>query len=326
MKSASRALGNPETGESIDHDPRRRGDRCLLAVFLAGAFLSPLVALAQQQIVATELAPRLYLLHGYTPNVIVSAGPDGVLLCDASYGELGDKLSAALGALTQEKPRYIVNTHWHFDHTGGNKVFGRNAVIIAHENVRPWLTTDQPLLGQVQKAYPGHAVPDVTLTGPITLFFNGEAIRIIPLPGGHTDGDLVVHFEKANVLHIGDIVFSDMLPFIDLDRGGNVLRLIENIGRVMAMMPPDVRIIPGHGRECTVEDLRKYREMVEATVKIVRAEMEKGRGLEEIKAAGVLKDWQKWAKGPATCEDWIESIYKSVKAAGKAAPGNRQAS
>jgi len=289
-----------------------------LSVFvLAGASLLPALALAQQQIATTQLAPQLYLLHGYTPNVIASVGPDGILLCDASYEELGDKVSAALGTLGKEKIRYIINTHWHFDHTGGNKVFGRDTVIIAHENVRPYLITDQLLLGQVQKAYPEHAVPNLTLTGPTTIYFNGETIKIIPLPGGHTNGDLIVYFEKANVLHIGDIVFTDMLPFIDLERGGNVLRLIENIGKVIAMMPPDVRIIPGHVRECHIEDLRNYQAMLEATVGVVQAEMEKGKSLEEIKAAGVLKDWEKWATGPARCDDWIEAIYKSVLAAGK---------
>jgi len=291
--------------------------RFLFVFLFMGASLCPAYAGAQQNIVTTQLAPRLYLLHGFTPNVIASVGPDGLLLCDASYEELGDKLSAEFKKLGKDKPQTIINTHWHFDHTGGNKVFGRDAVIIAHENVRPFLLSDQMLLGQVQKAYPEDAVPNMTITGPITLHLNGEAVKIIPMPGGHTDGDLIVYFEKANVAHIGDIVFTDMLPFIDLERGGNVLRLIDNIGAVIAMMPPDARIIPGHVRECKIEDLKNYQEMLRATVNVVRAEMKKGKSLEEVKAAGVLKDWKKWAVGPASCDDWIEAIYRSVLAAGK---------
>jgi len=287
--------------------------RNLIAFLLAGASLWPALAWAQQQIVATPLASQLYLLHGYTPNVIVSVGPEGVLLCDASYEQLGDKLTAELMKLGETKVKYIINTHWHFDHTGGNKVFGRGAVIIAHENVRPYLSTDQLLLGQVQKAYPEHAVPNLTLTGPLKIYFNDETIKIIPLIGGHSNGDLIVYFEKANVLHIGDIVFTDMLPFIDLERGGNVLRLVENIRKIIDLMPADVKIIPGHGRECNIEYLRNYQAMLEATVKVVRAEMDKGKSLEEIKTAGVLKDWTKWAVGPANCDDWIGAIYQSIK-------------
>ncbi len=288
------------------------GFRYLLALLLAGALYLQALAQDQQQIVTTEIAPSLYLLHGYTPNVIASVGPDGILLCDASYEELGEKISSALGRPGKEKIRYIINTHWHFDHAGGNKVFGRNAIIIAHETVRPYLMTDQLLLAQVQKAYPERAVPNLTLAGPTTVYFNDEVIKLLPLPGGHTDGDMIVYFEKANVLHVGDIVFTDMLPFIDLERGGNVLRLIENLRTIIATMPPNVRIIPGHVRECNIGDLRDYQKMLEATVNVVRAEMERGKSLAEIKAAGVLKDWEKWATGPARCDDWIEAIYRSL--------------
>ena len=287
----------------------------LIVFVLTGASWLPIFSQPQQQILTKPLAPHLYLLHGYTPNVLASVGPDGVLLCDASYGELGDKLTVELKKLGDMKVRFIINTHWHFDHTGGNKVFGRGAIIIAHENARPYLITEQLLLDQVQKAYPEHAVPNLTLTGSLKIYFNGEAIKIIPLTGGHSNGDLIVYFEKANVLHIGDIVFTDMLPFIDLERGGNALQLSDNINKIIATAPADVRIIPGHSRECNIKYLRNYQAMVEATVKVVRAEMDKGKSLEDIKAAQVLKDWGKWATGPASCEDWIEAIYRSVKAA-----------
>ena len=287
--------------------------RLSMVSLLAGVSWLPILVGAQQSIVTTPLAPRLYLLHGYTPNVIASVGTDGVLLCDASYGELGDKLAVELQKLGATKIRYIINTHWHFDHTGGNKVFGRDAVIVAHENARPFLTTDQLLLGQTLKAYPEKAVPNLTTSGPLTIHFNGEVIKIMPLPGGHTNGDLIVYFEKANVLHIGDIVFTDMLPFIDLERGGNVLQLIENIKKIIAMMPVDVKIIPGHVRECNLAYLRQYHAMLDETVKVVRAEMGKGKTLAEIKASQVLDEWKKWAVGPASCEDWIEVIYRSIK-------------
>ena len=245
-------------------------------------------------------------------NTLASVGEDGVLIVDANYIEYSKYLKAEIKKLGKEKVDYIVNTHWHFDHCGGNKYFGKEAKIIAHPDVKKFLSRDELLLGDTQKAYPEYALPQITFNTEYDMFFNGDSIKIISVPGGHTSGDAIVYFKNANVVHIGDIIFADELPFIDIDHGGNVFTLADNIQKIIDIMPEDVKIIPGHGREYSIIDLKDYRDMVLKTSDIVTKEILKGKSLDEIKKANVLKEWKDWGKS-FSCEDWIEYIFYSFK-------------
>ncbi|MFA5403731.1 MAG: MBL fold metallo-hydrolase, partial [Ignavibacteria bacterium] len=249
----------------------------LILVFLISAAVSqdnPKVPTAK----VTQLDKNLYEISMQTCNILASIGLDGVLLVDANYKECGKYMTAEIEKLGGVNINYIINTHWHFDHTGGNQVIGnKNTIIIAHKDAKELLLKDQFLLGDTINALPEYALPKITFDKSYDLDFNGEKIELIALSGGHSAGDIIVYFKKSNILHIGDIIFSDMFPFADYDHGGSVFTLEKNIQKIIDMFPDDVKIIPGHGRICTKDDLKKYREMVIATSEIVKEEKDKGK-------------------------------------------------
>lgn len=263
------------------------------------------------KVTVEQLGINLYEITLASCNIIASISPEGVLLVDANYKQAGKYLAEEIEKLGGKNINYIINTHWHFDHVGGNQVLANdNTVIIAHKNVKELCSEDRFLLGDTIKALPENALPNITFDKNYQLEFNNEKIELTAVSGGHSAGDIVVYFKNANVIHIGDIVFADMFPFVDYDHGGSVYTLEKNIQKIIDMIPDDAKIIPGHGRVYTKEDLKKYREMVLATTELVKKEKDKGKTLEEIKKENVLKDWQDWAVA-FTCDDWTEIIYCS---------------
>src|SRR5690242_9404394 len=174
------------------------------------------------QIKATKVAGNVYMLEGAGGNIGVSVGADGILIVDDEFAPLADKIRASLKTLGQGKLKFILNTHWHGDHTGGNVAFGPEATIIAHDNVRKRLATEQKVLGQTTPASPKEALPVITFDQSLSVHFNGEDIRAIHFPHGHTDGDSVIFFSASNVVHLGDDLFAGRFPFVDLDSGGSV--------------------------------------------------------------------------------------------------------
>jgi cyclase len=265
----------------------------------------------QPKVTIEQLGINLYEITLASCNIIASISPEGVLLVDANYKQAGKYLAEEIEKLGGKNINYIINTHWHFDHVGGNQVLANDStVIIAHKDVKELCSEDRFLMGDTIKALPENALPKITFDKNYELEFNNEKIELIAVSGGHSAGDIVVYFKNANIIHIGDIVFADMFPFVDYDHGGSVYTLEKNIQRIIDMIPDDAKIIPGHGRAYTKEDLKKFREMVLATTELVKKEKDKGKTLEEIKKENVLKDWQDWAKA-FTCDDWTEIIYCS---------------
>lgn len=246
----------------------------------------------------------------YVSSVLIFAGDDGILMIDNGSKESYPELQEAIKTISDKKIRYIILTHWHFDHTNGDSINATEVSLISHTYTRQLLSQDQKLMGMDIKAHPYNALPQTTIEAETTIFLNNDTVKIIPLIGGHTGGDLIVYFKNQNVLHIADLVFSDVFPFYDTDHGGNVFKAIENIQKIIEMMPADIRIIPSHGREYNVDDLKKYSTMLIETSDLVKKEIEKGKSIETIKAENILKDYSEWAKG-FTCEDWIEFIYYS---------------
>jgi glyoxylase-like metal-dependent hydrolase (beta-lactamase superfamily II) len=280
----------------------------------------PQMDFSKVEIKTEKAAGSVYVLFGAGGNIGVSAGPDGVLMVDDQFAPLADKIRAALKPLSPGQLRFVLNTHFHFDHTHANPVFGREALIVAHANVRRRLSTDVTVLGETYKALPKEGLPVVTYDTTVSLHFNGEEVRVIHFPAGHTDGDSIVFFTGSNVIHMGDDFFAARFPFIDIDNGGSVEGLTRNVAEVIAKAPAGVKIIPGHGPLSTIEDLRAYHSMLVETTEIVRTRLRAGRTLEQIKAEGLPDKWKEWGSGFVNTQRWIETVYRSLqKNAGKTA-------
>lgn len=290
----------------------------MCAAMLASCLCAPGAARAQQQdfskveIKATKVSGNVYMLEGAGGNIGVSVGPDGILIVDDEFAPLADKIKAALSRLGEGKLKFVLNTHWHGDHTGSNVRFGPEAPIIAQTNVRKRLETEQKIFGQAVQPTPKEGLPVITFDQSLSVHFNGEEIRVIHFPHGHTDGDSVIFFTRSNVVHMGDDFFSGMFPFVDLDSGGDVENLAKNVGEIIGKLPAGVKIIPGHGPLSTVDDLRLFQTMLTETTGIVRQRMAAGRTLDQIKAAGLPDRWKPWGTGFIKTDQWIELIYRSL--------------
>lgn len=290
--------------------------RLLTLLFLVCAF--SVGALAQDfsrvQIKATKVSGNVYMLEGSGGNIGVSVGTDGILIVDDQFAPLADKIRASLKTLGEGKLRYILNTHWHGDHTGGNVAFGPEAPIIAHDNVRKRLASEQriELFKQSYPAVPKEGLPVITFNDSLSVHFNGEEIRAIHYPNGHTDGDSVIFFTTSNVVHLGDNFFAGRFPFVDVDNGGNVVGLGKNIGEIIAKIPAGAKLIPGHGPLSTIDDLKLYHRMLLETTDIVRKKVAAGKTLDQIKSEGLPEEWKSWGTGFIKTDTWIELIHISL--------------
>ncbi|MCG2635258.1 MAG: MBL fold metallo-hydrolase, partial [Gammaproteobacteria bacterium] len=263
----------------------------------------------------TELVAGIHLLQGQGGNIVVSVGGDGMLVVDDDYAVMSEALETALRELGGDQLRFLLNTHWHGDHTGGNAALGRSAHIIAHENVRTRLASHQEIkaFNMVQESQPAHALPVITYQSGLLIHFNGEEIRLSHLAAGHTDSDSIVYFSGSNVLHLGDHYFAGMFPFVDLENGGNVLNLEENVAAVLAWLPADAMVVPGHGPLSNVAELKAWHGMLVGTIAEVRAGLERGQSLDELQAAGLTDQWSPWTKGFVDSSSWISMIYHSLE-------------
>ncbi|MCI0487777.1 MAG: MBL fold metallo-hydrolase [Blastocatellia bacterium] len=267
---------------------------------------------SQVQMKSTHVAGNVYMLEGAGGNIGVSVGPDGILIVDDQFAPLADKIRASLKKLGEGKLKFVLNTHWHNDHTGGNEEFGPEAPIIAHDNVRKRLATEQKVFGRVFPPSPKEALPVITFDHSLAVHFNGEEIRAMHYPHGHTDGDSIIFFTGSNVVHMGDDFFSGMFPFVDLDSGGDVEGLTKNIEDVIKKLPAGVKIIPGHGPVSTIDDLKLYHRMLVETTGVVRKRMSEGKTLNQIKAEGLPDAWKSWGNGFIKTDQWIELIHRSL--------------
>ena len=297
--------------------------RSRIAVLAAIVLAAALVALvrsqtqdfSQVQIRTEKLADGLFMLEGAGGNIGVSAGPDGAFLIDDQYAPLTDKILAAVKAITPQPVRFVVNTHWHFDHTGGNENLGKAGVlIVAHDNVRRRMSTDQFIqaLNRKVPASPQVALPVITFAADVTFHLNGDEIRAFHVPPAHTDGDSIVHFRKANALHMGDLFFNGGYPFIDLSSGGSFDGVITAAERALAIADAGTRIIPGHGKMATTADLRAYHGMLTTVRDRIRPMVTAGRTLAEVKAAAPTKDLDPtWGQAFINGEQITETVFRS---------------
>jgi glyoxylase-like metal-dependent hydrolase (beta-lactamase superfamily II) len=245
-------------------------------------------------------------------GVIASIGEDGTLLVDTGYAGTAEAVQQTLAELGGDPARIIINTHGDGDHVGGNAVLGDKAVIIAHPYVRE----------QVGRYFALPAVddagsPNVTVTEETAVHFNGEDIRLIPIPGGHTAGDLVVHFTESRVACIGDLILVGSFPNASPARGGDARRLIEVLNLLHETLPADTTVVAAHGGAISMADLEAYAEMVEGTFEAVEAEVKAGRSLQEIVESDPLTPWQEWQNPDVgiSSEDWTREIHAGLTGA-----------
>jgi cyclase len=304
-------------------------------IWLAALLLSPAIAFAQQQpdlskveIKASKVSGNIYLLQGAGGNIAASLGDDGILIVDTEYSPLADKIQAALKniGITDKPVRFVIDTHYHSDHTDGNAAWGaRGATIIANENLRKRLENGGAAgNGGAAKfqalPQPKVALPIITFDAGITLHLNGEEIRVMHFPAAHTDGDAVIYFSKNNVVHMGDEFIRYGFPFVDVSAGGSVQGMIAACEKVSATLPADVKVIPGHGELASMDDVRVYTKMMKDTLALVQKAMANHDTLEKMEADKILAPWQKYSGAFVSTDAWIETIYYSLTGAQGAEP------
>jgi cyclase len=299
--------------------PRPLAVKRLAAVALATALASA-TALAQDfsrvEIATTRLNDTTYMLTGAGGNLGLSVGEDAVFLVDDQYAPLTDRINAAIAKITSKPVRFVINTHWHFDHTGGNENYGKaGALIVAHENVRKRMSSEQFLefLRMKIEPSPKAALPVVTFNDAVSFHLNGDEIRAIHVPRAHTDGDAMVHFLKSDVIHMGDVYFNGRYPFIDTSSGGTVQGVIAACDKVLAIATDNTRIIPGHGPLSNRAELQAYRDMLATVLSRIKAMIAEGRKLEEITASRVTEDFDpKWGKGFIAPHKFAEMVAMNL--------------
>ncbi|HUH11919.1 MAG TPA: MBL fold metallo-hydrolase [Longimicrobiales bacterium] len=275
--------------------PRRHSGACVARIpTLALLALTGLPATATAQdpaavdIRAVEVARGVWMLTGQGGNMGLAAGPDGVFLVDDQYAPLTPRIVAAVAALGHGAVDFVLNTHWHGDHTGGNENLGRaGALIVAHENVRERMSTEQ-FIARLDRAVPpspAGALPVVTFTEAVTFHLNGDEIHAFHVAPAHTDGDAIVHFRRADVLHMGDVYFNGAYPFVDLSSGGDADGVIVTVERALELAGPATRVIPGHGELSGRAELEAYHAMLVDARGRVRQLMEEGLGRDAVIAA-----------------------------------------
>jgi glyoxylase-like metal-dependent hydrolase (beta-lactamase superfamily II) len=271
------------------------------------------------QIKATKVSGGVYMLEGSGGNIGVSVGDDGIAIVDDQFAPLAPKIREALKGITDKPVKFVLNTHFHGDHTGGNAAFGTEATIIAHENVRKRLKDGGAVLGGEVKPALKEALPIITFNDKASVHLNGEEIRAIHFPNGHTDGDSVIFFTQANVVHMGDDFVTYGFPFVDAGNGGSVGGMIAGCEKVLSMTPADVKIIPGHGPLSGQADLRKYVDMLKDTRSLVAEAAKSGKTTDDMKKDHLLAKYDDLGKGFIKSDAWIDLLYAEVthKSAGK---------
>jgi glyoxylase-like metal-dependent hydrolase (beta-lactamase superfamily II) len=278
-------------------------------------------ALAQQdfsdvEVKTTKVADGVYVLEGAGGNIGMSVGEDGVFLIDDQYAPLTDKIVAAVKAVDDRPIRFVLNTHWHGDHTGGNENLGKaGALIVAHDNVRERMSVDQfsAAFDHTVPASPEGALPVVTFSETVTFHLNGEEIHAFHLAPAHTDGDSIVHFRNADVIHVGDILFNGTYPYIDVDAGGSIRGMISACDRVLELMGSKTTVIPGHGALGDKEDLERYRNMLQGVLNAVSPLVEQGKSLEAVKEADPLAPFDEtWGMGFVNPEMMLAIVFRDL--------------
>jgi cyclase len=298
----------------------------MVLALVGAALVCGQAAVAQQQdfskvqIKVTKVSGNIYMLEGAGGNIAASIGEDGIVIVDDQYAPLAEKIQAALKELkiTDKPVRFVINTHYHGDHTGGNVPFSTaGSIVIAQDNVRKRLESGGTAGngGSIKmdvKPAEKAALPIITFEHDVTVHLNGEDIRALHFPSGHTDGDSIIFFPKNNVVHMGDDFVRYGFPFIDVASGGSVQGMIDAMEKATAQLPPDVKVIPGHGALSNLDDVRAFTKMLKETSAVVQKAIDDHKTLDQMKQEKILALWSKW-KGDFVNEDaFTETLYNSL--------------
>jgi len=293
----------------------------IMAVLWALGAQAPAIAqdpLADVEIKVIPIAEGLHMLMGAGGNIAVSSGEDGVFLVDDEYAPLTGKVRSAVSSISDADIRFVLNTHWHPDHSGGNENLGKGGtLIVAHDNARASLSVDHvfPLFDSEVKAAPKEALPVVTFNDEVTFHLNGDQIHAEKVPAAHTDGDVIVRFKKANVVHMGDIFMSGMFPFIDTSSGGSFTGMIVAVESTLETFDSRTKIIPGHGPLADKADVARYVAMLEEAHAKLDALLDMGKSEAEVLQANPLGDLgEEWGSGPIDTETFTKVAYQSLRA------------
>ncbi|MCL1075137.1 MBL fold metallo-hydrolase [Shewanella dokdonensis] len=280
----------------------------LLATFipLPTALAADANAFADVTVKLTELTPGRYMLEGAGGNLGVSVGKDGILLIDTQYAPMTDKIMAALRQLQEGFPKYVINTHFHADHTGGNHYFGEHgATIMAQTNVLTRLTEQQA---------PAKALPVLAFDQELAVHINNQNMRLLHLGPAHTDGDTIVLWHDGKVLHAGDLFFKDRFPFIDLEHGGSVLGYRDAVAKMLELTEDDTKIIPGHGSLASRADLLRFKHMLDDCINWMQDGKRVNKTVAEMLATPLPERWQNWGWNFIPKERWIRTLYQGLPA------------
>jgi len=303
---------------NVSLNPHVRMTPC--ALFAAALFATAVSAqedFSKVEIQTEKLADTVYMMTGSGGNLGLSVGEDAVFVIDDQFAPLTPKIQAAIAKLSSEPVKFVLNTHWHFDHTGGNENLGKaGAIIVAHENVRKRLSSEGfiEFFGMKTKPEPQIALPVVTFTRDISFHLNGDELVVTHAPRAHTDGDSMVRFGKSNVVHMGDTFFNKLYPFIDTSSGGTVAGVLAAVDGVLRTAGDDTKIIPGHGPLASKADLKAYRDMLAAVSGNIRGQLKAGKTLEQVIASKPTAKYDAvWGKGFLAPEKFVEMLYGNLK-------------
>jgi cyclase len=312
-------------GDCLGGNMNRIWRLLMVGILVAAASLFRTASAQEQdfskvQIKVTKVSGNIYMLEGAGGNIGASVGEDGIVIVDDQFAPLADKIQAALKDLgiTNKPVRFVINTHYHGDHTGGNEPFNNaGSTLIAHDNVRKRLESGgtagngSSIKMEVKPASKA-ALPIITFQHDVTVHLNGEDIRALHFPSGHTDGDSIIFFPKNNVVHMGDDFVRYGFPFIDVASGGSVQGMIEAMEKTTAQLPADVKVIPGHGALSNLDDVRAYTKMLKETSAAVQKALDEHKTLDQMKQAKILAPWEKFSGNFINSDAFIETLYNSL--------------
>jgi glyoxylase-like metal-dependent hydrolase (beta-lactamase superfamily II) len=287
-----------------------------IAILLVSA-----AALAQQEdlskveVKATHVAGSVYMLQGSGGNIAASVGDDGIVLVDAEFAPLVPKIKAALAKISPKPVRFLINTHWHGDHVGGNAGMADTAAILAHENVRKRMQAGAFVAAINRKIEPAEprALPILTFQDGVSLWLNGEPVKALHVRPGHTDGDTVVFFTRSNVVHLGDDFVTYGFPFVDLNSGGSVRGMVAALDELIPQIPADAKIIPGHGPVSTLADVKKFRGTLDEIVALVAKNLKSGKTVEQMEKENLLAPYAAWQGGFLKPEQFLATVVKDLQ-------------
>jgi glyoxylase-like metal-dependent hydrolase (beta-lactamase superfamily II) len=292
-----------------------------VTLFVCGGLWAQDNDFSKVEIKVTKVSGNIYMLEGGgAGNIAASVGEDGIVIVDDQYAPLADKIQAALKNLkiTDKPVRFVINTHYHGDHTGGNEPFANTgSTVIAQDNVRkrletPGIAGNGSSIKMETKAATKGALPVITFDHDVTVHLNGEDIRALHFPAGHTDGDAIIFFPKNNVVHMGDDFVRYGFPFIDVSSGGSVQGMISAMEKCEAQLPPDVKVIPGHGTLSNLDDVRAFTKMLKETSAVVQKAIDEHKTMEQMKQEKILAPWAKWSGEFLDADKFIETLYNSL--------------